>query len=81
MKSRFVNFVGFVVIGLLMSGCNTEQKLAKKFVAERPHIAAAVYFPESAEVKTEYNIYCNNRCCISVYRFIWYSFRDYSFLS
>lgn len=55
MKSRFVNFVGFVVIGLLMSGCNTEQKLAKKFVAERPHIAAAVYFPESAEVKTEYN--------------------------
>ncbi len=55
MKSRFVRFVGFVIIALLMSGCQTELKLAKKFVGERTGIRAAVYFPEQAEVKMEYN--------------------------
>ena len=40
---------------LLFSGCQTELKLAKKYVAERQGIQAAVYFPEKAEVKVEYN--------------------------
>ena len=43
------------VLALLLTSCQTEVKLAKKYMAYRPEIAAAVYFPESAEVKTEYN--------------------------
>ena len=49
-------FIGLLfVLTLLLASCQTEVKLAKKYMAERPEIAAAVYFPESAEVKTEYN--------------------------
>ena len=48
-----------IVLGLLMAfvltSCQTEMKLAKKYMEERPHIEAAVYFPEKAEVKVEYN--------------------------
>ena len=48
-----------IVLGLLMAfvltSCQTELKLAKKYMEERPHIEAAVYFPEKAEVKVEYN--------------------------
>jgi hypothetical protein len=54
-RTSFVSFVGFVMIGLLLTSCQTELKLAKKYMAERPYIEAAVYFPEQAEVKTEYN--------------------------
>ena len=43
------------MIGLLLTSCQTELKLAKKYMAERPYIEAAVYFPEQAEVKTEYS--------------------------
>jgi len=47
-----------IIVGLLvltLSGCNTEIKLAKRYMAERPYIEAAVYFPEKADVKVEYN--------------------------
>ena len=50
----FVCFVGFVLL-MALSGCNTSKKLAKKYVAGRNNIQAAVYFPEKAEVKVEYN--------------------------
>ena len=39
----------------MLSGCQTELKMAKAYVAEQPKIEAAVYFPEKAEVKVEYN--------------------------
>ena len=49
-------FVGLLLVfALLLSSCQTEKKLAKQYLAERPHIEAAVYFPEQAEVKVEYN--------------------------
>ena len=54
-KLSFGCFVCFVVFLLTFTGCQTELKLAKRYMAERPNIAAAVYFPEQAEVKTEYN--------------------------
>ena len=38
---------------LALSSCQTELKLAKRYVAERPYIEAAVFFPDQAEVKTE----------------------------
>ena len=53
MKKTLV-LIGFLCV-LVLTGCQTEKKLAKKYIAERPHIAAAVYFPEQAEVKVEYN--------------------------
>jgi hypothetical protein len=37
----------------LLTSCQTELKLAKKYVAERQGIQAAVYFPEKAEVTVE----------------------------
>ncbi len=40
----------------VLSGCRTDLKLAKRYVAERPHIEAAVFFPEQAEVKVEHNV-------------------------
>ena len=52
---RKISFVGFMVFLLSLSSCQTELKLAKQYLANRPNIAAAVYFPEQAEVKTEYN--------------------------
>ena len=54
-KASFVGFAGFVILALLFSSCQTELKLAKKYMANRPKIEAAVYFPESAEVKNEFN--------------------------
>ena len=50
----FLSLVGLLFV-LLLSGCQTEKKLAKQYMANRPNIAAAVYFPEQAEVKVEYN--------------------------
>lgn len=47
-----------LIIGVLiatLSSCRTDLKLAKTFVAERTGIQAAVYFPEKAEVKSEFN--------------------------
>ncbi len=52
-KSSFGRFVGFVIFLLSLSSCQTELKLAKKYVAERQGIQAAVYFPEKAEVTVE----------------------------
>lgn len=54
MKTRITIVIGLWLV-MLLSGCQTEKKLAKKFMAERPVIEAAVYFPEKAEVKVEYN--------------------------
>ena len=54
--SKGMGLVGFVIIGLLsLSSCRTDLKLAQAFVDERRGIQAAVYFPEQAEVKVEYN--------------------------
>jgi hypothetical protein len=47
-------FIALLLV-VILSGCQTELKLAKKYMAERPYIEAAVYFPEQAEVKTEYS--------------------------
>ena len=46
-------FITLLIVTL--SSCQTDLKLAKKYVAERTDIQAAVYFPEKAEVKVEYN--------------------------
>ena len=52
----FGRFVGFVLFLLSLSSCQTELKLAKSFVAEQTDTRVAVYFPEKAEVKVEYNM-------------------------
>lgn len=52
MRTRII-LIG--LLALLLAGCNTEMKLAKRFMAEHPYIEAAVYFPERAEMKVEYN--------------------------
>lgn len=52
MKKLF--FIGLLLV-LALTGCQAELKLAKQYVAERPNIEAAVYFPEQADVKVEYN--------------------------
>lgn len=44
-----------LLLVVTLSGCQTELKLAKKYMAERNGIQAAVYFPEQAIVKAEYN--------------------------
>ena len=54
-KASFGCFVGFVTMVFLLTGCRTDLKLAKTFVSEHTGIQAAVYFPEKAEVKSEYN--------------------------
>lgn len=54
MKTRLTIVIGLLT-ALLLSSCQTEKKLAKQYMVERPNIEAAVYFPEQAEVKTEYN--------------------------
>ena len=48
-------FPVFVLLLIFFTSCQTELKLAKKYVAERQGIQAAVYFPEKAEVTVEYN--------------------------
>lgn len=45
-----------MLLAMMLTSCQTEKKLAKKYVAERPHIEAAVFFPEQAEVKVEYSV-------------------------
>ena len=49
------NYAVFIILGLLLSSCHIDLKLAKRYVAERNNIQAAVFFPEQAEVKVEYN--------------------------
>ena len=44
-----------MLMALLFPSCQMEKKLAKQYIANRPNIAAAVYFPEQADVKVEYN--------------------------
>jgi hypothetical protein len=56
----FLSLIGLLFV-LSMSSCQTEKRLAKKYVAERPYIAAAVYFPEQAEVTVEYNAQLNKQ--------------------
>lgn len=41
---------------VLFTSCNTELKLAKRFVEEYQNIPVAVLFPEAADVKVEYNV-------------------------
>ena len=53
--SQLKNYAVFVILGLLLSSCHTDLKLAKRYVAERNNIQAAVFFPEQAEVNVEYN--------------------------
>ena len=49
-----IAFIALLLV-VTLSSCQTELKLAKKYMANRPNIQAAVYFPEQAEVKVEYN--------------------------
>jgi hypothetical protein len=49
-------FPVFVLLLIFFTSCQTELKLAKTFVAEKANTQVAVYFPESADVKVEYNI-------------------------
>ena len=44
-----------VLMALLFPSCQMERKLAKQYMTNHPHIEAAVYFPDEAEVKTEFN--------------------------
>lgn len=53
--SQLKNYAVFVILVLLLSSCHTDLKLAKRYVAERNNIQAAVFFPEQAEVNVEYN--------------------------
>lgn len=55
---KFLFFIGLLSV-LLLSGCQTELKLAKTFVTEKANTRVAVYFPEKADVKVEYNTQYN----------------------
>ena len=46
----------FVLVSFLFTSCQTELKLAKTFVAGQTGTRVAVYFPEKAEVKVDYNM-------------------------
>ena len=46
----------FVLLSLFFSSCQMEKKLAEQFVAEQTQTRVAVYFPEQADVKVEYNM-------------------------
>ena len=50
-----INYLIGLLCAMLLTSCQTDLKLAKKYVAERTDIRAAVYFPERAEVKVEDN--------------------------
>ena len=54
--SRVKLFPVFVLLLIFFTSCQTELKLAKTFVAEKTNTQVSVYFPESADVKVEYNI-------------------------
>ena len=45
-----------VIVLSFLTSCNTELKLAKRYVAENQNIKVAVLFPEAADVKLEYNL-------------------------
>lgn len=49
------SFVIGSLLALLLSSCQTERKFAKAFVEKQANTQVAVYFPEQAEVKVEYN--------------------------
>ena len=49
------------LLALLLSSCQAELKLAKNFVAEQANTRVAVYFPEKAQVKVEYNTQYNRQ--------------------
>ena len=46
---------------MLLSSCQAELKIAKNFVAEQANTRVAVYFPEKAQVKVEYNTQYNRQ--------------------
>ena len=54
--SRVKKLLLFVLLSLFFSSCQTEKKLAEQFVAEQTQTRVAVYFPEQADVKVEYNM-------------------------
>lgn len=56
LKSSVEKLLLFVLFLLFFSSCQTELKLAKSFVAEQTQTRVAVYFPEQADVKVEYNM-------------------------
>ena len=60
MKTRITIVIGLLLV-LLLAGCQIEKKIAKQYMAERSYIEAAVYFPEKAEVKVEYNSKLNKQ--------------------
>ena len=45
----------FVLVSSLFTSCQTELKLAKTFMAEQSQTRVAVFFPEKADVRVEYN--------------------------
>lgn len=60
MRTRITIVIGLLQV-LLLASCQIEKKIAKQYMAERPYIEAAVYFPEKAEVKVEYNAKLNKQ--------------------
>ena len=59
-KFRVKKLLLFVLLLLFFSSCQTEKKLAEQFVVEQTQTRVAVYFPEQAEVKVEYNTQYGN---------------------
>ena len=55
-KSHAKKLLLFVLFSLFFSSCQMEKKLAEQFVAEQTQTRVAVYFPEQADVKVEYNM-------------------------
>lgn len=49
-----LTFIGLLLV-LILTGCQTELKLARTYMAEHPSIEAAVFFPDEALVIVEYN--------------------------
>ena len=55
MMNKSYKMLMAVLFLLAFTACQTELKLAKNFVAEQSNTRVAVYFPEKADVKVEYN--------------------------
>lgn len=60
MKTRLTIVLVLLTV-MLLSSCQMEKKLAKQYMANCPYIEAAVYFPEAADVKVEYNTQLNKQ--------------------
>ena len=60
MKTRLTIVLVLLTV-MLLSSCQIEKKLAKQYMANCPYIEAAVYFPEAADVKVEYNTQLNKQ--------------------